>query len=144
MTDSVYTVTPPDLRVTESGPSILMLGVAFDNSDPYVNLFDSLFPDSDVTIYTSEDGISEDNLAWYRATTSMSSTLIVDIDNITPEELLLALQAEAEDRPLVFWLSPTRSNPKLHKLLNSYQYSVFGSVDEIRSFLEAEYGDKNG
>ena len=140
MTDSVYTVTPPDLRVTESGPSIMMLGVAFDAGDPYVELFDSLFPDSDVTIYTSESGIDSDNIAWYRAALSMSSTVIVDIDNATPEEVFLGLQAEIADQPLVFWVSPTHASPNLHKLLNSYQYSVFGGCDEIRSFLEEHFG----
>jgi hypothetical protein len=144
MTDSVYTVTPPDLRVTESGPSILMLGVAFDDSDPYIDLFDKLFPDSDVTFYTSESGPSEDNLAWYRATSSISSSIIVDIDNIAPEELLLALQAEFEGKSLVFWISPKQKNPKLQKLLNSYQYAIFSNINEIGSFLEAEYSEKNG
>lgn len=144
MTDSVYTVTPPDLRVTDTGPCILMLGIPFDDSEPYVNMFDELFSSTDVTIYTSEDGLNENNLSWYRATVGMASTVIADIDNITPEELLLVMQAEASEQTLVFWISAKQKDSMLYKLLNSYQYSIFTGPEEVKLFFESQYGDKKG
>lgn len=144
MTESVYTVTPPDLRTTVFGPSITMLGVPFDKSEPYVKLFDNLFSDSDVTIYTSEVGLNETNVAWFRAVVGMSNIVIVDIDYITSEELVLALHAEMDNSVLVFWITSEHKNQNIQKLLNSYNYSVFTTVDQISEFLEAEYTHKIG
>lgn len=141
--NSVFTVTPPDFQLTQNGPTVLLLGVEFDDITPYVNIYDTLFPDIEIVYMISEAGIDEDNLAWHRAAAGMASSVFVDIDNITTEELFLAMQLEQENKAMVYWINQSDNNALLRCLLNSYQYQVFNNLQEVEKFLEVEYG-KNG
>ena len=65
--------------------------------------------------------------------------VIVNIDNLTNEELFLSLQAERENMPLVYWISLNRDKSSIYKLFNSYQYPIFKDIDELYAFFENEY-----
>lgn len=137
--NSVYTVTPPDLKLNTIGPSVLLLGVSLDNSKSFVDIYERLFPEVELTFYVSESGFSQENAPWFRAVTGMASIIFVNLDNITAEEVFLAMQAEHDNRAMVFWLAQEKIYPAMISLLNSYQYQVFNSLEEIESFLIAEY-----
>lgn len=137
--NSVYTVTPPDLKLNTIGPSILLLGVSLDDSQPYIDLYEKLFPDVELTFYVGDTGFEIDVAAWFRAVAGMASSIFVNLDNIAAEEVFLAMQAEHENRALVFWISQEKTYPALVSLLNSYQYQVFGTLDEVEAFLLNEY-----
>lgn len=142
-TNAVYTVTPPDFRLTHQGISVLLLGVKMETIQSYATVYDKIFPDTELTFYTSEEGINAENVAWYRATAGMSSSVFVNLDNISGEEIFLAMQAETSGTAIVYWVSLTDANPGMVQLLNSYQYHVYGSFDEIEDFLDKEYGKKD-
>lgn len=138
--NTVYTVTPPDLAIPTIGPSVLLLGVDLDASKPYTDIYDKLFPEVEITFFISEEGYRTDQTAWFRAVAGMASSIFVNIDNITADEVFLAMQAEHENRAMVFWMSQEKTYPSMISLLNSYQYRVFSSLEEIEQYLVTEYG----
>ena len=80
-----------------------------------------------------------DYAPWYRAQASIASSIFVNLDNITAEEIFLAMQAEHDNRAMVFWISKEQTNPTMISLLNSYQYQIFNNLNEIEEFLLNEY-----
>lgn len=137
--NTVTTVTPPDLYLNTIGPSVLLLGTTLEESKEYRDVYEKLFPEVEITFYVSEQGFTPRVAAWYRAVAGMASSIFVNLDNITAEEVFLAMQAEHENRAVVFWVSQERKYPAMVALLNSYQYQIFGSFDEIEKFLVDEY-----
>jgi len=137
--NSVYTVTPPDLKLNTIGPSVLLLGTTREGSQPYIDIYEKLFPDVEITFFVSETEFNAEYASWYRAVAGMSSSIFVNLDNITIEEMFLAMQAEHVDRAMVFWLAQEKTNPTMVGLLNSYQYQIFNDLDEIEAFILNEY-----
>ena len=137
--NSVYTVTPPDLTLHMVGPSVLMLGTTLEESKPYLDLYDKLFPDVEITFYVADNGFTPEYMAWFRAAAGMVSSVFVNVDGISPEELFIATQMEHEDRAMVFWISEKKTQPVMLSLLNSYQYQVFNNLDEIEELLDQEF-----
>ena len=137
--NSVYTVTPPDLKLNTIGPSVLLLGVSIDNSTEYQDIYEKLFPEVEITFYVGEEEFGPEYAPWYRAVAGMSSSIIDNLDNITAEEVFLAMQAEHENRAMVFWVAQNKNYPAMVSLLNSYQYQIFNSLNEIEAFLLQEY-----
>lgn len=137
--NTVSIVTPPDLHIPVIGPTVLLLGTTMDDSKEYTDVYERLFPEVEITFFVSDNGFPPSVAAWFRAAAGMSSSIFVNIDNITAEEVFLAMQAEHENRAVVFWLSQKQKYPAMVSLLNSYQYQVFGSLDEIEKFLIDEH-----
>lgn len=137
--NTVYTVTPPDLRLPTVGPSVLLLGVDFEDIEPYRSVYEKLHPDIEIVFYASENRLRDDNLCWYRAVAGMASSVFVNVDQLTMEELFIALEAEKNGNQLVFWVSMEDRQPQLRQLLNSYMYRVFDSLDEVQKFVADEY-----
>lgn len=137
--NTVYTVTPPDLALNTIGPSVLLLGINLENSKEYTDIYDKLFPEVEITFYVSEDGFQTKHAPWFRAANGMASSIFVNLDDITAEEVFLAQQAENEGKAMVFWISIERKFPVMISLLNSYQIRVFSSIKEIEEFLLENY-----
>jgi len=140
MTDknTVYTVTPPDLRLTTIGPSVLLLGMGLEDSEHYIDMYEKLFPEVEITFFVGENGFTEPDAAWYRAVTDIASTVIVNLDRVTIEEVFLAMQVEYNNRSLVFWVSESKNCTAMISLLNSYQIQIFDSLESIEKFLVDE------
>jgi len=139
MNNTVYTITPPDLRLNTNGPSTLILGVNLENSKDYTDVFDKLFPEVEVNFFVRENEIDAQTLAWYRVMSGIASSVVVDVDNITSEELLIALQAEYDNNILVYWVSLENKQSDLMSLLNSYRYQIFASATDLETYLVSEY-----
>ena len=103
--NTVYTVTPPDLRLNMIGPSVLLLGVTMETSTPYIEVYDNLFPEVEITFFVSEDGFNDKHTPWFRAAAGIASSIFVNLDNISAEEVLLAIEAEHDKTTLVYWIS---------------------------------------
>lgn len=137
--NSVYTVTPPDLHLSESGPNIFLLGMSRETSQPIVDLLSRIYPDVELTIFVSDEEFSPEHIAWYRSVVGIAQLyVIVNIDNITCEELFLAMQADHFHDMQVFWFTNEKRRSNVAVLLNSYHVRVFESVDSLEEFLTDE------
>lgn len=138
--NSVYTVTPPDLKLNLIGPSVLLMGVSLADYTPYADIYDKMFPEVEITFFVFEEAFDPEHTAWLRAACGMVTSIFVNVDTITPEELFLAMQAEKDERVMVFWVSENKTNPTLVSLLNSYAYQVFANLESVEQYLLREYG----
>jgi hypothetical protein len=138
--NSVYTVTPPDLKMPTIGPSVLLLGITLDDYKPYADVYDKLFPEVEITFFVGDEAFTAEHAAWYRAVASMASAIFVNLDNITSEEVFLAMQAEHDKSAMIFWITQEKTYPPMVSLLNSYQYRIFSNLNEIEQHLLNEYG----
>jgi hypothetical protein len=139
--NSVYTVTPPDLKLNTIGPIVLFMGITLDELQPYADIYDKLFPEVEITFYVSEKGFRPELAPWFRAVASMSSGIFVNLDNITTEEVFLAIQAilDRKNDVMVYWISQNKKSNAMMSLLNSYQYRIFTRLEDISKFLINEY-----
>jgi len=135
-TNTVFTITPPDLRLSKNGPMVLLLGLTLKNTAPYIKMIDTFFPAVEITYYASDDGITNENINWYRAVAGMASWIIINIDNITTEEVFIALENESSSTTTdVYWVATEKNqNIMLRQLLNSYNYRVF-NINELDAHL---------
>lgn len=133
--NTVTLITPPDLHLNYRGPLVLFLGFTLEQSTKYSELYEKLFPDVEINFYVSENGYITENNAWYRAVSGIASSVFVNIDNITIEELFLAMQIEQQNNAMVFWISENDNNASLLSLINSYHMRIFRNTQEIEDFL---------
>lgn len=137
--NTIYTVTPPDLRLNTFGPSVLLLGVDLASSKPYTDLYDRLFPEVEITFFVRDSEFEPSLAPWYRAVTGIASSIFVDLDHANVEEIFLATHAANENRALVFWIAKEKLQPALLSLVGSYQYQVFTDVEDVGKFLLDEF-----
>lgn len=133
--NTVTIVTPPDLHINMYGPIVLLLGVSLDGSKPYTNLYERLFTEVEINFFVSEQGFDCGQAAWYRAVAGMASSVFIDVENATREEIYLASQIDRRGEAMVFWISKEHKSTTMLSFLNSYQTRIFQSLDEIETFL---------
>lgn len=127
--NTTYTVTPPDLRLNDLGPTITLLGMTLEEAKPYIKLYEDMFTEVELTFYVAEDGFTPLNAAWYRAVAGMSNHIIVNVDSVTLEEMFIALHTERETDAKVYWVTIDDDEQTLRQVLNSYKVYVFESMD---------------
>lgn len=133
--NTVTIVTPPDLHINVYGPIVLLLGVDLDGSKPYTNLYERLFTEVEINFFVSEQGFDYNQAAWYRAVAGMASSVFIDVENATREEIYLASQIDRQGEAMVFWISKEHRSTTMLSFLNSYQTRIFQSLDEVETFL---------
>jgi hypothetical protein len=137
--NTLYTITPPDLRLNAFGPSVLLLGVDLEGSKPYTDLYDKLFPEVEITFFVRDAEFDPTNAPWYRAVAGIATSVFIDLDQANTEEVFLATQAANENRAMVFWIAQEKLQPALVSLVGSYQYQMFTEVEDVGKFLLDEY-----
>jgi hypothetical protein len=133
--NTFYTVTPPDLLLPVSGPGVLFLGLEHTEIQQFSEMYDRLFPETTVTFYVRDGEIDDIIITWYRAIAGFATIAIVDLSSITPEELFIATQMVSDDRASVIWYGNPPDCQALISLLNTWNYSVFTSINDIEKFL---------
>lgn len=132
--NTVFTITPPDIRLSTNGPSVFLIGMKLDETTPYIKVIDNFFPDVEISYYACNDAITDETLTWFRAVAGIASSIIINIDNITPAELLLGMEAENQAHMSVYWVT-TGKNPILQKLLNSYSYRIYSNITDFEEYI---------
>jgi hypothetical protein len=133
--NTVTIVTPPDLHINVLGPIVLLLGVDLEGSKPYTAVYERLFKEVEINFFVSENGFDYGQVAWYRAVAGMASSVFINVENATREEIYLASQIDRQGEAMVFWISEDMKSSTMLALLNSYQIRLFHSLDEIETFL---------
>lgn len=133
--NTVTIVTPPDLHINVYGPIVLLLGVDLEGSKPYMAVYERLFTEVEINFFVSEKGFDYSQAAWYRAVAGMASSVFINVEDATREEIYLASQIDRQGDAMVFWVSTTNQSTTMLTFLNSYQTRIFSSLDEIETFL---------
>ena len=75
------------------------------------------------------------DVSWYRAVAPVVTSIFIDLDNAATEEIMIAMQTDCEEKPMVFWISQSNEKRAARILLNSHRREVFASADEIEERL---------
>lgn len=137
MTDYQHTfttVTPPDLYMNGFGPSILFLGITTLDSEPYIKMLEQAYPEVEVSVFI-EDQKENKNIAWLKATASLCNTIVVDVMQVSAEELVIALHSDFQGSHKVIWVNLSGSQSNLTTLLNNYQCPIVETMDELEKLL---------
>ncbi len=137
--NTVTVVTPPDLHINVLGPIVLLLGVDLAGSKSYTEIYERLFTEVEINFFVSEQGFDYGQTAWYRAAAGMASSVFINVEDATREEIYLATQIDKQGEAMVFWISETMKSSTMISMLNSYQTRIFQSLDEVEKFLVDGY-----
>lgn len=139
MSKTVYTVTAPDLNLSRTGPTFTILGKTINETIEFLELFENLFTDVEITTYVGEEPLDDTTVAWYLAATQMSNCIVACIDGMNMPELFLATRAQ-EIGSTVLWYKESDAQTALSSLINNQQYVIIDSIRQVETVLSLEYG----
>lgn len=142
MSKTVYTVTPHDLNLSLTGPTFTIMGKTINDVTEFLELFENLFVDVDITTYVGEAPLDNSTAAWYLAVTQMSNCVVACIDNMNTAEMFLAMKS-MDAGGTVLWYKESAEPLPLSSLLNNYQYAIITDMRQIESVLASEYGQED-
>ena len=134
--NSVYIITPPDMQLLESGPSVTAL-----STDPLFiqsveTVHEGLFKTVPINLYHPDGEVKEENLAWTLSVCKLSDNVFVDLDTINEIGLLTALMSDAS----LVLINRNNEKPLITKLLNSIkEFTIYKSPEDYMDMVVAQY-----
>lgn len=134
--NSVYIITPPDMQLLESGPTVTVL-----SKDPLFiqsveTVHEGLFKTVPINLYHPDDEVNEVNLAWTLSVCKLSDNVFVDLDTINEIGLLTALMSDAS----LVLINRNNEKPLITKLLNSIkEFTIYKSPEDYMDMVVAQY-----
>lgn len=134
--NSVYIITPPDMQLLSSGPSVTAL-----STDPLFiqsveTVHEGLFKTVPINLYHPDDEVKEENLAWTLSVCKLSDNVFVDLDTINEIGLLTALMSDAS----LVLINRNNEKPLITKLLNSIkEFTIYKSPEDYMDMVVAQY-----
>lgn len=135
--NSIYIVTPPDMQLAQSGPSITALSTDSKFVSEVERTNENLFKTVSITIYHPGEEIVSDHLAWLISVMRLSDTVFVDLDSITERELLVAVLSGAS----LIYFSKNKSNTDLIGIVNTVineATTIYNSPQDYYEMIVAE------
>jgi hypothetical protein len=133
MSNTVFTMSPPDVRLSINGPSILFMGISDTSKQELTSMIDRQFCDIEVSYYAGSS-LTEATAAWYYTAAGIANYIIADPSNISAAEVLIILENKATTT--VFFVGTVQG--PICQLLNSYGYRIFA---DLKSLSKAEFED---
>jgi hypothetical protein len=133
ITNTVFTITCPDIRPTV-GPTTMLLGVSEVDLAEYLEIYDSMYPDIELVNYLGEKIIDDENLAWHMTAASLSGTIFVNLEHATREDIYIAFAAEHLHDKTVFWIGNEKSHA-IAILIAHASDMVFANLEEVDTYL---------
>lgn len=131
--NAIYTVTPPDMLLPESGPIVTIVSSKSEFIQQVETLYEHIFKSVSVTIYHPNGKVNEANMAWLISMIRFSDTVYVDMEDLN--ELAVAIVL-LNCKNTVF-VNQSNRKKGLTKLLNSTQNdNSFTVVDSIEEYSD--------
>ena len=140
--NSSYTVTSPDLMLTESGMSVLISCNDQEVVDEIKLLIEQFINATSIVFYVQNKPTTDTSLAWLYHATMSSDLCIIDADNCAWIDILTtALNAKG----LVIYYSPKNKKRDALKVLHaSAKYPIIHSREDLKEYITAEFNaDRN-
>ncbi len=129
--NAIFTVTPPDLMLPESGPLITVVSTDSDFVQSIETLYENIFNTVSVVLYHPAGKITENNSAWMLGAMRLSDTVYVDVDSLTELSIALALSAESKN----VYINNKNKKQGVVKILNSTGKQIFDSLEDYSEFV---------
>ena len=129
----IYTVTPPDMLLPESGPIISVLSSEIKFVQEIELLYENLFKSVPITLCHPGGNIDETNVAWIVSMMRFSDTIYLDLDNVTELGVVCALTQKTNN---VIIISKTSKRKGMQQLLNTMRkYNIYDSIEDYADLM---------
>lgn len=136
--NSSYTVTPPDLYMTEHGISILISSTNNELIIPVKELFERFIATSIVFLVQSKKTNSE-TLPWMWNVSKTCDFMIIDVDTCAWEDIMAGLLKSKEEENTVLFYSDKYKRRETVKLINATGTNlVVRSLADINNYIKLQ------
>ena len=136
--NSSYTVTPPDLYMTEHGISILISSTNNELIIPVKELFEKFIATSIVFLVQSKKTNSE-TLPWMWNVSKTCDFMIIDVDTCAWEDIMAGLLKSKEEENTVLFYSDKYKRRETVKLINATGTNlVVRSLADINNYIKLQ------
>lgn len=138
--NAIYTVTPPDLHLTENGPTVLISSTNPDFIERVKEMYADAIHDISVVFCVQSKRTNENTVGWMWYVSRTCDTMIVDIDTCGWVDIATALTKEQDHNHAVVFYSEKQKRLDAVKLINATSsYIILRSLDEIASYINLEF-----
>lgn len=130
--NSIFTITPPDMMLSDEGPSVTVLSTDEDFIKRIESIQENLFRTVSVNIYHPNGPVTENKLAWLISVMRLSDTIYVDLNTVNDIGLLTALLSSTE----VACIDQGNKRRDIAKLFNSIAQEDLRVYDSLDDYLE--------
>ena len=134
--NSIYHITPPDMKLLDAGPVVTVLSSNKKFLDDVERLHENIYKSVPVIIYNTNSPVNENNIAWTVSVMRLSDTVFVDLDTVTQTELVASILNESN----TIYFSEEDRQADILKLFNIRKgYTVYSDTDEYMMMMQNEY-----
>lgn len=136
--NSVYTVTSPDLFLTEDGMSVLISSTNKNLVESIKNLFEKYIPSS-IVFNLQQKQTNESNFAWFYHVTHSCDLMIVDLDTCAWIDIATALTKQVDENHVLMFYTEKHKKREAEKLINAQsKWLTINSIQQFDAHLKAE------
>lgn len=129
----IYTVTPPDMLLPESGPVITILSSDKEFILDLESLYENIFKTVPITLYHANGVIDDTNSAWSISMMNFSDTIYVDLDNISELGLVCAVMV---NNPGTVYINKKNKRKSVVRLFNTNKnINVYEDIGEYAEMM---------
>ncbi len=132
-----YTVTPPDLFLSENGVNTLIVSTDDKLVDGIKLLFEKYIMSS--IVFNVQKNTTSGNLAWLFHVSTSCEFMVVDLDTCTTEDVASALLKTVDESHIVIFMSLKQRKRDLIRLINAKsKYLIFSDLQQLDAYLKIE------
>lgn len=138
--NSSYTVTSPDLMLTDDGLNVLICSHDKNFVFTIKKIYESKI-DTSIVFNVQRTTTNENNIAWLFYVTSGVDVIVVDLDNCDYADVCTAMTKNPDHGQQVIFISEKNKKRELVRLINAQRkYTILNSLSEFESLLEIQLG----
>jgi DNA-binding NarL/FixJ family response regulator len=136
--NSTYTVTAPDLMLTENGMSVLISCNDEKKIEEIKDIFEKIVHTS-LIFNVQRAPTNENTVAWMWYVSQPADIMIVDLDTASTTDVCAALLRKKDPERLTVFLSEKNKKKDLVRLINATgHYPILNSIDELDFYIKFE------
>lgn len=142
--NSVYTVTYPDLHITEDGMTVLVSSTSKDFVESVKGIFEKYISTS-IVFYVQPKKTNSETLAWMWNTSNTCDLMIVDIDTCAWEDIMAALIKPSISNNGVMFYSDKYKRRETARLINATGTNlIVRRIEDIDTFIKLQMNPESG
>lgn len=137
-----YTVTSPDLFLTDNGMSVLISSTNEVMVEEIKSLFEELVTSS-IVFNVQKSPTNENSISWLWYVSRTVDVMIVDLDTCAYVDICTALTKQTDEDHLVIFLTEKSKKRETIKMLNAMsKYMIFRNLVELEIYMKMEFGSE--
>lgn len=129
--NSIYTITPPDMHLTDTGPTITVVSTNEKFISKVETLHERLFKTVPVSIYHCDGQVNESNMAWLISVMRFSDNVFVDLDTANDLGILCAIFSDTN----TVFINNEKKRNDIAKLFNAVN-NGFNVYEDLHDYFD--------